>query len=186
MELLVRIRNGLPELRNRPTNSGAPGTGWPSWTSTPSMSVSHDSTGLRSVMPSSVSGPRCRPGSRRRTATLVTEVPGGNAAQRGPGGARRKPLLDQFTHHGDEARIVAGRRRPGEVEAEFLGRAGGLVVEVPQNLDVVGDEPDRADHHTGGPGRGQHAQVVGDVRLQPRYPRGAGPALPDQIPGQAG
>src|SRR5690606_33041491 len=40
IELFVRMRNGRPLSRSARTNSGAPGIAWPSWTSTPSMSVS--------------------------------------------------------------------------------------------------------------------------------------------------
>src|SRR6476661_5857140 len=50
MELLVRTRKGLPDSRSRLTNLSAPEIGMPSWISTPSMSVSQDSMGLRSAM----------------------------------------------------------------------------------------------------------------------------------------
>ena len=42
--------NGVWVLRNRLMNSAAPCTGWPSCTSTPSMSVSHAWICLRSLM----------------------------------------------------------------------------------------------------------------------------------------
>src|SRR5882757_9932055 len=48
MELLVSTRKGRPESRSRLRHASAPGMGTPSWMSTPSMSVSHDSMGLRS------------------------------------------------------------------------------------------------------------------------------------------
>src|SRR5256885_2412012 len=152
------MRKGLPDLRNRSTNSGAPGTGCPSWTSTPSMSVSQDSTGFRSVMPPSVSAGCCRPGSGGRTATDVTEVPGGNIPQSGTNGRRVQPCFDQLPDHPDEPRVGTGRRRPGKVQAQLLGRPGRLVVQVPQHLQVVGGEADRADHNPGGTGGCQHAQ----------------------------
>src|SRR6202012_2797292 len=42
MELLVRTRNGTPSDRRRAMNSPAPGIGFSSRTSTPSMSISHE------------------------------------------------------------------------------------------------------------------------------------------------
>src|SRR3982751_1980340 len=160
MELLVRMRKGLPDPRNRSTNSGAPGTGCPSWTSTPSMSVSQHSTGFRSVMATSVSAGCCRLGSSGGTATVVTEVPGGNRAQSGTNGPRVEPLDDQLPDHRDEARIVTGSGRPGEVQTKLFGRLHRLRVEVPGHFQMVGDEPDRAGHHAGGTGGRQRAQVV--------------------------
>src|SRR5579859_6568998 len=42
MELLVRIRKGVPVSRRRAMNRSAPGIAWSSLTRTPSMSISHD------------------------------------------------------------------------------------------------------------------------------------------------
>ncbi len=72
------------------------------------------------------------------------------------------------------------KRRPS-----LPGRLGGLRVEVPGNFEVVGDEADRADHHTAHAGVGERSQVVVDVGLEPRYLERAGPGLPDQVPRHA-
>src|SRR5919206_1465511 len=50
MGLLVRTRNGVPVSRRRRMNLSAPGTRSPSYTRTPSMSVSQLVTGVVSVM----------------------------------------------------------------------------------------------------------------------------------------
>src|SRR5438552_9288400 len=176
------MRKGLPDLRNRSTNSGAPGTGWPSWTRTPSMSVSQDSTGLRSVMGTSVSAGCCGPGSAGWTATDVTEIPGGNTSQSGTNGLRVEPLGDQLPDHPYEARIVTRGGRAGEIHTQLLGGVCRLVVQVPDHLQVVGDEADRTDHHPGGTGGRQRPQVVAHVGFEPRHLRRSGAALPHQVP----
>ena len=50
MELLVSTRNGLPSSRHCCSSSAAPGMGWFSCTSTPSMSVSQHSIPRRLLM----------------------------------------------------------------------------------------------------------------------------------------
>src|SRR3954453_900934 len=138
MELLVRMRNGLPEDFRRLTNSAAPGTGSPPWTRTPSMSVSQLSMALRSGM-------------------MVLVSAGGTAVVRAdvPDRERTEPLAghaagafpDELADHRHEPRIGARRARSGVPEAQLAGGLPSLVVQVPDHLEVVGHEPDRADHH---------------------------------------
>src|SRR4029453_8864195 len=125
MELLVRMRKGLPDSFIRLTNSGAPGTGTPSWTRTPSMSVSQLSMALRSGIILQKLGSRCGRAAVRRA--LVPDRQRTEPLAGLPGGA----FLDQFAHHRHESGVGARRRRPGIAESELLRRVGGLVVEVP-------------------------------------------------------
>src|SRR3954454_12874599 len=138
MELLVRMRNGLPDFFIRLTNWGAPGTGTPSWTSTPSMSVSQLSIALRSVM----SGPSASRGCR--AAVLGADVPDRQRTEPVPG-ATGGALLDQLADHRDEPRVGARRARPRVAQTQVGGGLLGLVVEIPEHLEVIGDEADRAD-----------------------------------------
>src|SRR4051812_3198802 len=113
MELLVKMRKGLPDAFIRLTNSGAPGTGSPSWTSTPSMSVSQLSTALRSVI-----ALLARSALRRRAAVLRAHVPDRQRTE--PlAGHTGGPLLDQLADHRHEPRIGARGARAGVAQAEL-------------------------------------------------------------------
>src|SRR5699024_3693380 len=55
-------------------------------------------------------------------------------------------------------------------------------VQIPDHLDVIGDEADRADHHVGHTLLGvERAYVVHDVWLEPRHVRRPGAGLPHEI-----
>ena len=77
------------------------------------------------------------------------------AQARQPAGA---PLLDQLA--GSTRRRPGGcrGRGPGERQAELRGGLLGLVVEVPDHLEVVADEPDREQRRRRSPCRGQRAR----------------------------
>src|SRR3954454_21741906 len=113
MELLVRMRNGLADFFIRLTNWGAPGTGTPSWTSTPSMSVSQLSIALRSVM----SGPSASRGCR--AAVLVADVTDRERPEPVPG-ATGGALLDQHADFLAQAR----RNSPGAVSNSDATQVG--------------------------------------------------------------
>src|SRR4051812_5411255 len=51
-----------------------------------------------------------------------------------------EPLLDEFADRRDEGRVGARGGGAGIREPEVGRRRGGLLVEVPAHLDVVGDE----------------------------------------------
>ena len=67
-----------------------------------------------------------------------------------------------------------GRRGAGEAHAQLLGPLAGLGVEVPDHLDVVGDEPDRRDDH-GRDARGVQRRRGGRRRPAPATAPAAGP-----------
>ena len=71
--------------------------------------------------------------------------------------------------------------RPRERQPQLGRGLAGLVVEIPQHLEVVGDESGRATTTALDAVGGQRAQVVVDVRLEPRHLRRPGPRLPDQV-----
>src|SRR3954453_22109069 len=174
------MRNGLPDSFILLTNSGAPGTGCPSCTSTPSMSVSQLSMTLRSfVRPSTRSAERRLAANLRSFMCRSTRsaARGGATVQRADVPVRQRThgrtvspgqsLLDERADHRDEARVGAGGAGAGKAESEVPRRRGGLVVEVPDHLEVIGDEADRADDDVGDALLGQHGEVVVDVGLQP-------------------
>ena len=117
-------------------------------------------------------------------ASVIDDVPaaGNGVGTREPGrfGAEAK-FVDEVGGQPREARVGIGRGRPCERHPGFLGLDAQLVVEIPHHLDVVGDEPDRADDDGLGAGLGEGGDVVGHVRFQPRHLRGARAGLPDHV-----
>ena len=95
---------------------------------------------------------------------------------------QREALPYQFGDHGDERRVAAGGGRPGEGQAQRVGRLGRLDVQVVPDLHVVGHEPDGDHHHGLRPGLGQLTQVIADVGFQPRLGGRTAPALVGQRP----
>src|SRR5947209_15750339 len=82
---------------------------------------------------------------------------------------------DDFGHAGAEGGIGVGGRGAGERQPE-AGRLGpGLHVQVVEDLQVIGDETARADHHTRGTGTDEHRQHGEQVGADPRLrcPAGA-------------
>src|SRR4051812_3093927 len=124
------------------------------------MSVSQVSTGLRSLTRTMVpyQSFRLMPSARPldRPATVVwAEIPGGDPSQPVTNHTLGvQSLVDQFLDQCDKTRIDAGGRGAGDAQPEPFGRLGGLDVEVPEHLDVVGDEPDRAHYDLGDPALG--------------------------------
>src|SRR5919206_1608082 len=86
MELLVRTRNGRSRSRSARMNRSAPGIACSSWTSTPSMSISHDSM-VRCGTPWSLRTPRLR--SRDGEKALVVLAAGGASLEMGCHATRR-------------------------------------------------------------------------------------------------
>src|SRR5690349_12110458 len=86
MELLVSTRNGVPVSRSRARKRSAPGSACSSWTSTPSMSISHERISRR-VTPDRLRGDRAHDGGEDR-AGLARRGPGVEADQEAaaPGG----------------------------------------------------------------------------------------------------
>src|SRR5262249_24772411 len=142
-----------------------------SCTRTPSMSVSQVSTGLRSLTRTMVPYQRFRlmpsAGPLDRPATVVwAEIPGRNPSEPVTNHTLGvQPLVDQLLDQCDKTGVDAGGRGPRDAQPEPFGRLGGLDVEVPEHLEVIGDEPDRAHHDLGDPALGQGFEVVVDVRL---------------------
>src|SRR5438552_1525626 len=78
---------------------------------------------------------------------------------------------DDPGEHGDEARIRVRHLDPFEPHAELARLLLRLGVDVPADLEMVGDEADRADEHVLDAARSQLAEVVEDVRSEPRLAR---------------
>ena len=56
-------------------------------------------------------------------------------------------LLDELTYHRHEGGVGPHRGRPRQGDSELVGVVPGLVIEIPDHLHVVRQEPDRRDHH---------------------------------------
>ena len=89
----------------------------------------------------------------------------------------------------EEAGVGADGRRPHERHTQLVCRPAGLGVQVPADLDMVGEEAERDDEHAvrgrgvcGGAGGGHVAEGVDDVRLQPGDARRSAARLVDQPP----
>src|ERR671934_1749453 len=68
----------------------------------------------------------------------------------------------------DEAWVRIRHLDPRELDPELLCLLGRLVVEVPPDLEVVGDKADRAHEHLAHPASVQVLEMVEDVRAEPR------------------
>src|SRR5688572_32366380 len=77
--------------------------------------------------------------------------PGLHAPPTRPSYATVRGRADERGEGPDEGRARVQRLRPAETEPEPLRLAGGLHVEVEQDLGVVGHEADRRRHHAAGP-----------------------------------
>ncbi len=80
-------------------------------------------------------------------------------------GAERPP--DDPRKDGDEGGVVVRHLGPLEPQAELLGLLARLGVEVPADLEVVGDEADRRDEDVGRALRVERLEVVEDVGAEP-------------------
>ena len=78
---------------------------------------------------------------------------------------------DEVRQHGDEGRVVVGRRRAVKGEPERLRELPRLDVEVVQHLHVIADEADGSDDHVPDVLSREQAQHVADVGLEPRLAR---------------
>src|ERR687895_2015011 len=81
-----------------------------------------------------------------------------------------KRLSYQRRERSDEGWIVVERLDPVELEPELGGTLSRLDIEVPEDLEVVGDEPDRTDEHALDAARVQRVELLHDVRPEPRLP----------------
>src|SRR4029450_11926245 len=68
---------------------------------------------------------------------------------------------------GDKTRVGVRHLDAAQLETELARLLDGLVIQVPADLEVVGDEPDRADEHLPCPPRAQVLELVEDVRAEP-------------------
>ena len=75
--------------------------------------------------------------------------------------------------------MIVDRTRARHRQADLAADRRGLGVEVVEHLDVVADEADRADHRRVDAAGARVAQVVADVRAEPRIFRAAAAALID-------
>ena len=106
-------------------------------------------------------------------------------AERASWDVRREALLDQLADHRHEGGVRPHGRRADEVEADLLGHLARLDVEVVENFEVIRHEADRRDDDVLDATCPERAQVVADVRLEPRNRRRPAPALEDEavVPG---
>src|SRR5437660_12384807 len=73
------------------------------------------------------------------------EQAGGERRSRGPSSRHGEPLLHEPGQRADERGIVVQRLDPLELEPEPGRALAGLDVQVPPDLEMVGDEPDGRD-----------------------------------------
>src|SRR5688572_22039563 len=71
---------------------------------------------------------------------------------------------DEPGEHADERRRGIRQLDPVELEAELRRALLGLDVDVPPDLEVVGDEADGCDEHLADTVRGERVEVLEDVR----------------------
>ena len=76
--------------------------------------------------------------------------------------------------------LTASARASGS--AELPGDVGGFVIEVVEHLDVIAQKSDRTEHRRLQSAGVLGAQVVADVRLEPRVGRPPAAALVDERP----
>ena len=107
-----------------------------------------------------------------------------NFGEPGGGVCGGQPLPDQRGQVGDEPRIGPRGADPGEEQPGLLRGFRGLPIQVPDHLDMVGDEPDRHDDDAAPPGSGERGDDIVDVGVEPRHRRWTGPGLVRQLPGR--
>ena len=108
---------------------------------------------------------------------LGGDLAGSNHASEGTASTRRTSPASTCTNAGSAFGISILRKpRPS-----CVGLLRGLVVEIPADLEMVGDEADRADQHVANPAAVQFPQVIEDVRPEPRL-AGLGLALERERP----
>ena len=141
-------------------------------------------------LPSPASRPTVEssPATVGRSDRGFAQQPAAQTAGHGPSGLRAStgPPAVRSSHQvgdrRDEGRVGARRREPDHPHAELVAGLAGLVVEVPDHLNVVAHEADRDDHGGAHPRRRGLAKRVVDVRLEPRDAGCAAPGLVDERP----
>src|SRR4029453_10477711 len=83
-------------------------------------------------------------------------------------------------------RIVVERRDPVELEPELSGALARLDIEVPEDLEVIGDEADRTHQHAPDTVLRQPAELLQDVGPEPRLAGGTGALESKGTVGDAG
>ena len=78
---------------------------------------------------------------------------------------------DEPGEHADEGGVGVRQLDPIELEPELGRTLLRLDVEVPPDLEVVGDEADRRDEHLADAVGGERIQVLENVRAEPRLAR---------------
>src|SRR5690606_3093503 len=176
IELFVRTRKRRPESIRAWMNSAAPGMACCSWTSTPSMSVSQLSTGLRSLMGTMVPYRDTAPGQAGRTSdALAVEAP--LRAARSAGGLLLAEAVGDDLGDGVEDLLRLGAARPhGDLGTALEperdeGEDAGAVHAV--DLDLRVEPGGDAGEHGSGPGVqperiAQLEHPLDHLALQPR------------------
>ena len=85
-------------------------------------------------------------------------------------GRRGKGADREVGQPGDERRVVVHRGRPLEADPHLAGDGLRLDVDVVEDLEVVGDEADRADDEPADARPGQPPDLGEDVRAEPGSP----------------
>ena len=93
------------------------------------------------------------------------------------------PFENQLADHADESGVRANGAGADHVQSEFGTHVFGFGVEVELDFHVVRNESDRRDDYVGESAfLSYFAQVVADIRLQPRLCRRTAAALVDETP----
>ena len=89
--------------------------------------------------------------------------------------------LDHGVRHGvDEARMIVDRTRTRHRQPDFTADVRRLDVEIVEHLDVIAQEPDRAEHGGAQALAVLLPQIIADVGPEPRVFRAAAAALIDE------
>ena len=156
-------------------------------------SASNTCTSVRGARPGPTRPPAPRPRPGRRSPPPTTATVGRHTAM--PTSARlavdgrrrrcrtavRRTGRDHAGQDAEEAGIVVERPGPGEGHPGRPGHLGRLDVEVVEDLQMVGDEAHRADHHRGG-ALGRATRRISLRRSGPIHGSGVRPALCQATP----
>ena len=110
-------------------------------------------------------------------------VAGSIISDRDAWGSSDESFLDQIDGHGDEGRVDPDRRGSKKRDSELFGFRGSFLVQVVEDLHVVGDKADGLDDHMGDLRIVVESfDSIADIGFEPGLLRWSGSALVDDFP----
>ena len=110
-------------------------------------------------------------------------VAGSIISDRDAWGSSDESFLDQIDGHGDEGRVDPDRRCSKKRDSELFGFRGSFLVQVVEDLHVVGDKADGLDDHMGDLRIVVESfDSIADIGFEPGLLRWSGSALVDDFP----